>query len=69
MDLFPLSAAWPFQIPNPRVCITSDKAEPPGGGGRDGGGGDGREGEWELTAPLPEGLPPPKRTSQGQTQV
>ena len=45
MDLFPLSAEWPFQTPNPRVCITSDKAELPRRGVRDGGGGERREGE------------------------
>lgn len=45
------------------------KQSRPRGGVRDGGGGDGREGEWELTAPLPEGLPLPNRASQGHTQV
>lgn len=59
----------------PSRPLTQGSASPvikqsrPRGGVRDGGGGDGREGEWELTAPLPEGLPPPNRTSQGQTQV
>lgn len=58
MDLFPLSAERPFQTPNPRVYITSDKAELPRGGEGMVGEGERREeegkgGEQKGSSPLP----------------